>query len=129
MTNSPSRPNIYLVVQLVGLYTCPMVTYPIICTGKHLRHARDHFVLLSNAIASPPPHVLSYDTRSRNTPMESKRHHARDALKEAIAQLEDVVPRVKLDTPMTLNAVTPYMQTLGTSFGREVSRHSKYLNF
>jgi hypothetical protein len=100
-------------------------TPPNIHAGKHLRHARDHFVLLTEAIASSPPHILSYDIRQRNTPMESKLHHARDALKEAITKLEEVVPRTKLDTPMTLKAVTPHMQTLSTSFGREVSKPLK----
>jgi hypothetical protein len=54
--------------------------------------------------------------------MESQLQAARDALKDAIARLEDVVPKVELNTPMTLNAVTPHRQTLETSFGREVSK-------
>jgi hypothetical protein len=56
--------------------------------------------------------------------MEGQRREARQALKEAIALLEDVVPRTKLDTVMTLNAVTPHMQILETSFGREVCQDS-----
>jgi hypothetical protein len=82
-------------------------------------------MLLAEAIASPPPHAFSYDTRSRNTPMESRLPCVRDALKEAIARLEEVVPGAELDTPMTLNAVTPHTQTLQTSFGREVSEISR----
>ena len=72
-------------------------------------------------MSSEPPYILNYDIRSRNTPMESSRQAAHDALKAAIAQLEAVVPRAKLDEPLTLNAVTPYPQSVQSSFGREVS--------
>ncbi|KAA1468554.1 hypothetical protein DENSPDRAFT_833894, partial [Dentipellis sp. KUC8613] len=92
--------------------------------GKHLRHARDHFALLLACAASQPPHVMSYDTRSRNTPMESSRLAALDAIKDIISTLEDVVPRSRLDTPLTLNAVTPYEQTFQSTFGREVMDYS-----
>jgi len=88
--------------------------------GKHLRHARDHFLLLLDSVSSPPPHELSYDIRLRNTPMESKLTDARTALKEIISKLEEVVPRAKLDEPMTLHAITPHAQILQTSFGREL---------
>ena len=92
-----------------------------ILAGKHLRHARDHFALLIDCISSHPPYVLNYDTRSRNTPMESSRQAAHDALKDAIAQLETIVPHSHFDAPLTLNAVTPYPQTMQSTFGREVS--------
>jgi len=88
--------------------------------GKHLRHARDHFALLVDCITSPPPHILSYDTRIRNTPMETSLAGAREALSEIIDRLEKVVPGVDLNEPITLNAVTPYMQIFETSFGREL---------
>ncbi|KII93637.1 hypothetical protein PLICRDRAFT_399866 [Plicaturopsis crispa FD-325 SS-3] len=100
--------------------TVPSQFLPGSTIGKHLRHARDHYTLLADCIASPPPHILSYDVRIRNTPMETSLSAARQALKETIAQLEEVVPRSKLDEPVTLNAVTPYMQTMETSFGREL---------
>ncbi|KAG6869184.1 hypothetical protein C0993_012283 [Termitomyces sp. T159_Od127] len=88
--------------------------------GKHLRHARDHFVLLMDSVCSPPPHILSYDKRGRNTPMESSRSAARAALMEAIQQLETHVPLAQMDTPMILHAVTPDLQEFQTTFGREV---------
>ncbi|KAH0590383.1 hypothetical protein H2248_000538 [Termitomyces sp. 'cryptogamus'] len=88
--------------------------------GKHLRHGRDHFVLLMDSISSPPPHVLSYDKRSRNTPMEHNRSAARTALMEAIQQLDTHVPQAQMDTPMTLHAVTPDLQEFQTTFGREL---------
>ncbi|OBZ78950.1 hypothetical protein A0H81_00514 [Grifola frondosa] len=88
--------------------------------GKHLRHARDHFVLLLNAVSSSPPHVLNYDIRSRNTPMESGRAAARQAINDTIAQLQKVVPKAKMDDPITLHAVTPYAQVMETTFGREL---------
>lgn len=90
-------------------------------TGKHLRHARDHFVLLADCISQTPPHSFSYDTRSRNTPMETSRSAAREALSEAIRQLEEVVPRANSNESMTLNAVTPHLQSFETTFGREVN--------
>ncbi|KAI0762650.1 hypothetical protein C8Q74DRAFT_1291421 [Fomes fomentarius] len=88
--------------------------------GKHLRHARDHFVLLLDANASSPPHVLSYDQRLRNTPMESSRTAARDALNECIANLQEAVPKARIAEPITLHAVTPYPQVMETTFGREL---------
>ncbi|EIW86426.1 hypothetical protein CONPUDRAFT_86398 [Coniophora puteana RWD-64-598 SS2] len=100
--------------------TTPSKYLPGSTIGKHLRHARDHFILLADCVDGPEPHILSYDTRVRNTPMESKIHDARDSLKEVIGRIQDIVPRMKLDSPMTLNAVTPFMQTFETTFGREL---------
>ncbi|KAF8587307.1 hypothetical protein K439DRAFT_1630802 [Ramaria rubella] len=106
--------------------------------GKHLRHARDHFELLLQSINSPPPFILSYDKRMRNTPMETSLQAAREAFSSTITQLENLLAaceedsdqgkgfmiingrRMNLDEPMTLNAVTPDMQALQTSFGREL---------
>jgi len=88
--------------------------------GKHLRHARDHFALLLDCVARPQPYVLSYDVRSRNTPMETSREAARVAIENAIAQLKDVVPSIPLNAPVTLHAITPYSQTMQTTFGREL---------
>lgn len=89
-----------------------------------MRHARDHFVLLMDSVSSPPPHVLSYDKRGRNTPMESSRSAARAALMEAIQQLETHVPLAQMDTPIILHAVTPDLQEFRTTFGREVGGKS-----
>jgi len=88
--------------------------------GKHLRHARDHFTLLLDCVTDQHPYVLSYDVRSRNTPMEASREAARIAIESTIAQLKEVVPAVSLDAPITLHAVTPYSQTMQTTFGREL---------
>ncbi|KAJ7783428.1 hypothetical protein DFH07DRAFT_787680 [Mycena maculata] len=88
--------------------------------GKHLRHSRDHFELLLDCIQSPPPHVLSYDVRIRNTPMETDRDVAREALSETIKRLQEVVPGADHSTRLTLQAVTPYLQEFDTSFGREL---------
>jgi hypothetical protein len=52
--------------------------------------------------------------------MESHLPAARDAIKETIARLDAVVPKAEMNRPMTLNALTPHLQTLATSFGREV---------
>ncbi|KAF4572665.1 hypothetical protein EYR40_004254 [Pleurotus pulmonarius] len=86
--------------------------------GKHLRHARDHFVLLVESVSSG--YVLNYDVRSRNTPMESSLSEARVALIDAVTRLEKVVPQVDIHQRMILNAITPYPQTLETTFGREL---------
>ncbi|KAI0005448.1 hypothetical protein BJV74DRAFT_804427 [Russula compacta] len=88
--------------------------------GKHLRHARDHFTLLLDCVARPHPYVLSYDVRSRNTPVETSREAARIAIENTIVQLKEVVPGVSLDAPITLHAITPYAQTMQTTFGREL---------
>jgi hypothetical protein len=52
--------------------------------------------------------------------METSREAARIAIEHAITQLKEIVPNVPLDAPMTLHAITPYSQTLQTTFGREV---------
>jgi len=88
--------------------------------GKHLRHARDHFSLLLDCVSRPRPYVLSYDVRSRNTPMETSREAARTAIENTMAQLKKVVPDVPLNAPLTLHAVTPYSQTMQSTFGREL---------
>jgi len=88
--------------------------------GKHLRHARDHFQLLLDCIETPPPHVLSYDKRSRNTPMESTRRQAREAIEATKQKFAVLVPKARLNAPLTLHAITPYEQTFQSTVGREL---------
>ncbi|KAG9314577.1 hypothetical protein JVU11DRAFT_5379 [Chiua virens] len=90
--------------------------------GKHLRHARDHFMLLIDCILGTQPYVLSYDVRNRNTPMESSLSEAHNALVFAISHLKELEssPSISLDQIMTLNAVTPFSHTFETTFGREL---------
>ncbi|KAF7319991.1 Histone deacetylase [Mycena kentingensis (nom. inval.)] len=88
--------------------------------GKHLRHSNDHFALLLDCIHDPPPYVLSYDVRIRNTPMEQDRAAARAVLVATIRKLEDIVPLADAATPLKLQAVTPYLQEFDTTFGREL---------
>jgi hypothetical protein len=54
--------------------------------------------------------------------MEQDRHAARAALLETIQHLEEVVLSADPRTPITLQAVTPFLQEFDTSFGREVSQ-------
>jgi hypothetical protein len=87
--------------------------------GKHLRHARDHFeALLDSASVDSPK--FSYDVRKRDLPMESNLLAAAEALKATVQRLENIVPHVSVSKPVTLDAVTPYQQTVGSTFGREV---------
>jgi len=88
--------------------------------GKHLRHARDHYMLLVDAMSSDAPHTLNYDIRARNTPMESSRVAASQGLTDTITCLENLLPKAKMDEPITLHAITPYAQTMQTTFGREL---------
>ena len=88
--------------------------------GKHLRHARDHFALLLDCVEAPPPRVLNYDKRSRNTPMETGRVAAREALDDTKQRLTSLIPHMQLNAPLTLNAVTPYEQAFQSTVGREV---------
>lgn len=53
--------------------------------------------------------------------METNRQAAKEAIQETIDRLKEVVPRCRLDEPLTLNAITPYEQTFQSTFGREVS--------
>jgi hypothetical protein len=52
--------------------------------------------------------------------MENNLSEAREALKQVISRVGEVVPTANLDLPLTLNAVTPFMQTFETTFGREL---------
>ena len=52
--------------------------------------------------------------------METSREAARTAIENTMAQLKKVVPDVPLNAPLTLHAVTPYSQTMQSTFGREV---------
>lgn len=63
---------------------------------------------------------LSYDTRTRNTPMESSRTSAVEALQSCILHLEEIVPKIRKDARIKLHAVTPFEQVFETTFGREV---------
>lgn len=60
--------------------------------------------------------------------METSREAARTAIENTMAQLKKVVPDVPLNAPLTLHAVTPYSQTMQSTFGREVP-HRKTINF
>lgn len=95
--------------------------------GKHLRHARDHFILLLESLNKDTGEVLdelSYDVRTRNTPMETSRAAAMEALEDCANRLVQLVPKASLDADLVLNAITPHMQRFKTSFGREVSDRS-----
>jgi hypothetical protein len=63
---------------------------------------------------------MSYDARKRGTAMESSLTAASEALKQTISELKVVVPQAAMNEPITLQAITPYPQTVQTSFGREV---------
>jgi hypothetical protein len=52
--------------------------------------------------------------------MESSRGKAKEALLEAIAQLEAVAPTCDINAPITLQAITPYMHEFQSTLGREV---------
>ncbi|KAJ1310357.1 hypothetical protein OPQ81_007095 [Rhizoctonia solani] len=98
--------------------------------GKHLRHARDHFILLSKAVLDvtsakssngQAPVTLSYDARIRDTPMETSIAAGIEAFGEAIKQLEDISKYASEDLPVVLTADTgPYQQVLSTTYGREL---------
>jgi hypothetical protein len=53
--------------------------------------------------------------------MEQDCEAARAALLETIQHLEEIVPQADPSTPITLQAVTPFLHEFNTSFGREVS--------
>ncbi|KAF6766205.1 hypothetical protein DFP72DRAFT_865889 [Ephemerocybe angulata] len=88
--------------------------------GNTFATARDHYVLLLDSLKTPAPHTMSYDTRIRNTPMETSLSGAREALLATIKQLEDAVPAANLDQPLTLHAITPHMHEFKSTFGREL---------
>ncbi|PVG02123.1 hypothetical protein CPB86DRAFT_866288 [Serendipita vermifera] len=88
--------------------------------GKHLRHARDHFHLLLDALEDRNrPCRVSYDVRKRNTPMENSCSAAVQALQDTIARLKQLKVN-DIDEELTLDAITPYPQVLKSSIGREL---------
>ena len=88
-------------------------------------------LLLDSVNGNPSSHIgnealpanvpsLSYDMRTRNTPMEASRSSAIEAIQSCILHLDDVVPKIRKDAPIKLHAVTPFDQVFDTTFGREV---------
>jgi len=59
--------------------------------------------------------------------MESSLHAASKSLVETMDTLAKAVSIAKFNEPLTLHAVTPHMQTLETSFGREVNTKNDFL--
>ncbi|KAG8830091.1 hypothetical protein FRC17_005454 [Serendipita sp. 399] len=96
----------------------PSTLIPGSTIGKHLRHARDHFTLLLDGLSRGRPLRVSYDTRIRDTPMETSRTAASNALKETIERLRSLKVD-DIDEELILDAITPYTQILKTSVGRE----------
>lgn len=67
------------------------------------------------------PANLSYDTRIRDTPVETSIAAGIQAFKETIASLDEISRFVPEDKPVVLKADTgPYEQVLHSTFGREV---------
>ncbi|KAF8610480.1 hypothetical protein BDV93DRAFT_517610 [Ceratobasidium sp. AG-I] len=98
--------------------------------GKHLRHARDHYILLIQSVTSQAPAEgssnkvpanLSYDARIRDTPVETSIEAGIKAFRETIASLDEISRYVPEDKPVVLKADTgPYEQVLHSTFGREL---------
>lgn len=98
--------------------------------GKHLRHARDHYILLIQSVADQArvegssnkvPAHLSYDARIRDTPVETSIAAGIRAFEETIATLQEISQYVPEDKPVVLKADTgPYEQVLQSTFGREL---------
>lgn len=118
--------SICLVLPLVSWPCSPHVSHFEWVAGKHLRHALDHYALLLDCLSNRTSTVFSYDTRVRDTPMESSRLCAKKVLMETIAKLDQVVPNANPDQEMTLNAITPHMHAFKTTIGREVSSVSSH---
>jgi hypothetical protein len=90
--------------------------------GKHIRHAHAHFLLLLECIEGGQPFILNYDSRKRQTPMESQVQCAKEELSGLVERFERLrgSTTISLEDPLTLNAVTPDRQVLQSSLGREV---------
>ena len=80
-------------------------------------------MLLLECLQKPGPRVMSYDVRIRNTPMETSRSGAKDALLETLKKLEEIIPSVNADEALTLHAITPHAHEFQSTIGREVSSH------
>lgn len=56
--------------------------------GKHVRHVLDHFA--ATIVGLDSPHLIEYDKRQRNVPMETARSEALAAIAELRRRLHDV---------------------------------------
>lgn len=52
--------------------------------------------------------------------METSSSEAKKGILDSIDRIEKLLPNVELNTPLTLQAITPYLHAYETSFGREV---------
>ncbi|KAH9823854.1 hypothetical protein DFH28DRAFT_943781 [Melampsora americana] len=91
--------------------------------GKHLRHLHDHFRILLDAVVSPDNEV-DYDSRGRNTPMETSISVALKefcTLRERLLNKNEELQQIpSSDLPLRLSATTPHSLQFHTSFGREL---------
>ncbi|KAG8957325.1 hypothetical protein FRC03_010264 [Tulasnella sp. 419] len=92
--------------------------------GKHMRHARDHFNLLVQSVGQgKPPYPLSYDVRTRDTPMEKSLSAAREQIRTSIADLKRVFDPdrgIGAEAEVELSAITPFPLSFKSSVGREL---------
>lgn len=56
--------------------------------------------------------------------MESSLKSAADALQGTIDRLDATASSMSINTPLMMNAITPFQQNLETTFGREVCVHA-----
>jgi hypothetical protein len=58
--------------------------------------------------------------------MESNLKAASEALRGTIDKMEAIIPKTSIHSPITLHAITPYEQSVTTTFGREVRLNISY---
>jgi hypothetical protein len=100
------------------------VLAPNCSAGLPPRHILDHYRLLLDSLDHADNHV-NYDTRERDTPLETSRDVAIDSLRALIRRFEREQSRCSIDKPLQLLALTPEAQELSTTFGREVRSCSR----
>ncbi|GAA5886818.1 hypothetical protein JCM5296_006411 [Sporobolomyces johnsonii] len=99
--------------------------------GKHLRHLHDHYRLLldslSSAAAAPAASSselrVNYDVRQRNGSAESSHAAALESFVTLRARIESETDQgraVEPERPVRLEAVTPVVVEVGTTWAREL---------
>lgn len=101
--------------------------------GKHLRHVHDHFRILLDSLeshAQTDEMAMDYDKRMRVVPLETSVSDAVDEFQRTQSRIQSLLGgqaaawQTDLDRHVRLTATTPAEVDLGSTLGREVSKHS-----
>lgn len=103
------------------LFCRPSVVLPGGTIGKHLRHLTDHYA--AALVGHETDHVVDYDHRERNVPMEADASCAVECIVRLEAELSEIAPTA-LDAALTIRIMTSASgetMLLASTLGRELA--------